>query len=426
MDRRSRFEPIVQAVRKHRADYQILLYMGMLMLLGLIVMYAIGPQRAHVLNSSYDTDFYTGTYFFVKQTASLLLALAAFFAFAKIPVSFLQKHAWSMLLLAFGASALLVLVGNIAGSSIAHCSLGACRWYNLGPLGSIQPAEFMKFAMLFFFAGFLGARVKAGKINSLHETLIPLGILLGIAIIFVIGFQNDMGTGAALIAIVVSMLFAAGIDKKFGIYGLLILLAAGVLLILIAPHRLDRISAFFAGDTVSTTDAGTYHIAHAKIAIGSGGWLGVGIGNSVQATGYLPEAINDSVFAIMGETFGFVGLVVILCLFGALLLRILHVADHMSDLTTRLIAVGVFGWLGSHVLLNVAAMTGLIPLTGITLPLLSFGGTSMIFIAGALGIVFQLSRYTLHEIRTEGGTRYEDSRSRRGVGRTRNANRRNS
>jgi cell division protein FtsW len=197
-------------------------------------------------------------------------------------------------------------------------------------------------------------------------------------------------------------------------------------MILIAPHRLERISAFFAGDTVSTTDAETYHIAHAKIAIGSGGWLGVGIGNSVQATGYLPEAINDSVFAIMGETFGFVGLVVILSLFGALLLRILHVADHMPEITARLIAVGVFGWLGSHVLLNVAAMTGLLPLTGITLPLLSFGGTSMIFIAGAIGVVFQLSRHTLHELPTEGGTRYEDSRSRRGVGRTRNANRRNS
>lgn len=130
----------------------------------------------------------------------------------------------------------------------------------------------------------------------------------------------------------------------------------------------------------------------------------------------MPEAINDSVFAIMGETFGFVGLVVILLLFAGLLLRILSVADHLPDLSSKLVAIGVFGWLGSHVLLNVAAMTGLLPLTGITLPLLSFGGTSMVFIAGAIGLVFQLSRYTLHELPQEGGAGYENSRSRRGSG----------
>jgi cell division protein FtsW len=411
-------------VRKHRADYQIVLYMGMLMLLGLIVMYAIGPQRAHVLNNSYSTDFYTGTFFFIKQTGSLLLALAAFFLFSKIPYTLIQKYAWHLLVAAFAVSALLVLVGNIANMSIAQCSLGACRWFKIGPLGSIQPAEFLKFALLLFFAGFLAARARQGKINDIHQTLVPLGVLLLVAVIFVIGFQKDMGTGAAMIAIVVSMLFASGIDKRIGIIGLALVIAAGVLLILIAPHRMERMSTFLAGDTVSTTNAETYHIAHAKIAIGSGGLLGVGIGNSVQATGYLPEAINDSVFAVMGETFGFVGLVVILCLFAGLLLRILNVAAHLPDLGSRLIAVGVFGWLGAHVVLNVAAMTGLLPLTGITLPLLSFGGTSMVFIAGAIGLVFQLSRLTLHELPTKGDALYENSRSRRGVGRTRYAHRR--
>ncbi|NYS36682.1 FtsW/RodA/SpoVE family cell cycle protein, partial [Streptococcus danieliae] len=127
-----------------------------------------------------------------------------------------------------------------------------------------------------------------------------------------------------------------------------------------------------------------YHIEHAKIAIGSGGFTGVGIGNSVQATGYLPEVVNDSVFAVMGETFGFVGLVSILGLFFALLMRVLKTADHLPNITMRLIVAGVFGWIGAHVMLNIAAMTGLIPLTGITLPLLSFGGTNMVFVAGAL------------------------------------------
>lgn len=387
-------------------------------------MYAIGPQRAQVLNTSYGTDFYTGTYFFIKQTVSLLLAIVAFVLFAKIPYKYFQKYAWHFVLGAFGASALLFLLGNVAGSSLAQCSLGACRWFDLGPLGSIQPAEFLKFAFLLFFAGFLAAKAKAGKINDIHETLIPLGVLLGVAILFVIGFQKDMGTGAALIAIVVAMLFAAGIDMKLGFIGALVLIGVGVLLIVLAPHRVERVTTFLAGDNASTANADTYHIAHAKIAIGSGGLLGVGIGNSVQATGYLPEAINDSVFAIMGETFGFVGLVVILLLFAALLMRILTVADHLPDMAPRLIAIGVFGWLGSHVALNVAAMTGLLPLTGITLPLLSFGGTSMVFIAAAIGLVFQLSQYTVHDINS-GGSSYENSSSGRGLGRPRYTNRRN-
>ncbi|MNT39963.1 Lipid II flippase FtsW [compost metagenome] len=144
----------------------------------------------------------------------------------------------------------------------------------------------------------------------------------------------------------------------------------------------------------------------------------------MQASGYLPEAINDSVFAVMGETFGFIGLVIILALFTGLLLRLLKIYDHLGPPELRLVVAGVFGWLGSHVMLNVAAMIGLVPLTGITLPLLSFGGTSMVFIVGALGLAFQLSRYTSHRVNKE--TDNEDSRSRRGVGRTRYASGRGS
>lgn len=427
MDRRRRLtnSGVQEGVsRKHRPDYQIVLYMGLLMLLGLIVMYAIGPQRAQVLNSSYGTDFYSATYFFLKQTASLGLGIVAFIVMAKLPYSLIQKHARQLLIIGFIACAVLALAGAI-GLGITQCSLGACRWFDLGPLGSLQPAEFLKLAMLIFFAGFLGARAQQGLVSDFDKTLLPLGIITALAIFFVIVLQKDMGTGIALIAILAGMFMVAGISKRVGAILLAGLLVVGVLTIVIAPHRMQRITAFFAGDSASVDDAETYHITHAKIAIGSGGLLGVGIGNSVQATGYLPEAINDSVFAIMGETFGFVGLVVILCLFGALLYRILKVADLLPNKTAQLIAIGVFSWLGAHVILNVAAMTGIFPLTGITLPLLSFGGTSMVFIAGALGLVFQLSRYTNHELIRE-GERYENSRSGRGLGRTRYAGRRSS
>lgn len=382
-------------VRRHRPDYQIVLYMGLLMLLGLIIMYAIGPQRANVLNASYGTDYYGSTYFFVKQSISLLMALVAFAAAALFPYKLLQQHAGKILVGGFIACAILFLFGNVVHiEAITQCSLGACRWFSLGPLGSLQPAEFLKFGLLLFSAGFLGARAQQGLLSDRKKTLYPMGMVIGLAVVFIIGIQKDMGTGLALAAILITMLLVAGLKFRTLIALGFVGLAVSLLFIAIAPHRWERVTTFFSGDSSTTDDAGSYHIAHAKIAIGSGGLLGVGIGNSVQATGYLPEAINDSVFAIMGETFGFVGLVAILALFTLLLLRLLKITDHLVDLRLKLIVAGVFGWLGSHVILNVGAMIGIIPLTGITLPLLSFGGTSMVFIAAGLGLCFQLSRYT--------------------------------
>jgi cell division protein FtsW len=411
-------------VRRHRPDYQIVLYMGLLMLLGLVVMYAIGPQRANVLNNAYGTDYYTSMYFFIKQTLSLLLALGAFILLALTPFTWLKKYAGKILLAGFVACAILAITGWL-NMGIAQCALGACRWFDLGPLGSVQPAELLKFGLLVFTAGFLGMRAQQGLINDLQKTLIPLGVLTLVAVFFIIGLQKDMGTGIAMLAILASMMAVAGMSKKVGLTLLIGAIVMGILLVIIAPHRVERVTTFFAGDTdisVSSDDA-TYHITHAKIAIGSGGFLGVGIGNSVQATGYLPEAINDSVFAIMGETFGFIGLTVILLLFTVLLIRLLKVVDHLPNVWMKLAVAGVFGWLAAHVILNVAAMIGVFPLTGITLPLLSFGGTSMVFIAGALGLAFQLSRYTVHgSLNKEEG--HENLGGRRNVGRTRYTGRR--
>ncbi len=412
-----------RGVRRHRPDYHIVLYMGLLMLLGLIVMYAIGPQRANVLNNAYGTDYYTSMYFFIKQTTSLLLALAAFVLLATAPFEWVKRHAGTLLIAGFVACLVLAFAGWV-GLGIAQCSLGACRWFELGPLGSLQPAEFLKFGMLIFSAGFLATRMRQGLVNDLHKTLIPLGSVLLLAVFFVIGLQKDMGTGIVLLAIFASMFMVAGLSKKVGLWMLVSAIGLLIALIIIAPHRMERVATFFSTDDATTSiDDASYHITHAKIAIGSGGLVGVGIGNSVQATGYLPEAINDSVFAIMGETFGFIGLTLLLILFAALLMRLLRIVDHLPDSWMKLTVAGIFGWLAAHVILNVAAMIGIFPLTGITLPLLSFGGTSMIFIAGALGLAFQLSRYTMHgSVNKENG--YENLGSRRGIGRSRYTGRR--
>ena len=408
-------------VRRHRPDYLIILYMGLLMLIGLIVMYAIGPQRANVLNNAYGSD-YSSTYFFMKQLISLGFALAAFAALALIPYTWVTKHAGKLVLFALGACALLAVAGW-AHLGIAQQSLGATRWFNLGPLGSLQPAEMLKFAILVFTAGFLGTKARQGKLNDREATLIPLAILTAVSMIFIVVIQKDFGTGVALVSIIATMLAAGGINLKNTGIILLIVAVAGAILIFSAPHRVERFLTFLKGDNTSTTsDADSYHVDQAKLAIGSGGLFGVGVGNSVQSTGYLPEAINDSVFAVMGETFGFVGLITILALFVALLMRLLKLMDHLVDIRLKLLVAGVFGWFGAHVILNVASMIGLIPLTGITLPLLSFGGTSMLFITAALGLVFQLSHYTVHPSRLK-EARHEDFSSRRGIGRSRNTGR---
>ena len=225
---------------------------------------------------------------------------------------------------------------------------------------------------------------------------LPFGGMCGAALFLVVIVQKDLGTGASMMAIILAMLFMSGIKMRYFIIVLVTILAVGVLSIVTSPHRMERILTFSSEDS---SDA--YHIENAMIAIGAGGLWGVGPGNSVQATGYLPESINDSVFAVIGETFGFVGLVALVMCFAVLLMKLLKVANFLQDTEQSLIVIGVFAWATAHVVINIAAMTALMPLTGITLPFLSYGGTSMLFMSAAFGLVLQLSCYTSREPRKE-------------------------
>ena len=401
--------------------YQIALYMGLLLMLGLVVMYALGPQRANVLNYAYGTH-YDSNFFFNKQLASVIIAIAAFAICALLPLKWFNKYAKQIFLTGLVLCVLLVIMGAVLHLPIAKDTNGAYRWFYLGQLGSLQPSELLKYGVLVFLAGFLSKRVKQEKINDMQETLVPVAVLAGISLIIVVFLQKDLGTGMSLVAIIMAMLVVSGMNGKIIAKVLGAVLILGVLMIAMSPHRIERVVTFLQGDSrrSASQDDGDYHIQQARIAIGSGGLLGLGIGKSVQATGYLPEAINDSIFAVMGETFGFLGLMAILALFTALLLSILRVSARLPDMRLRLAAAGVFGWVASHVIMNIAAMTGVAPLTGIPLPLLSYGGTSMMFIAAALGLVFQISRYTSHKPLEEGSDGKNLS-GRRRFGRTRYA-----
>lgn len=396
--------------RKHKSDLVILFATLGLMALGLIMIYAIGPMRANVLNS--NGFEYESNSFFLGQLRSVILSLIAFFiAFKVIPVKYIKKYAKFLLISALSLSFLLWILASV-GSNLAKCELGQCRWFNLGFV-SFQPAEFLKFALVVYLADFLTRKKAEGTIGKWWEFWFPLLIVCGFSLVLVVIAQGDLGTGVALISIVFGTLLVSGLSMRQYLIALAITLIIGTLAVTSSDHRMKRIDAWLTTLSGSESSELTYHIDNAMLALGVGGLFGVGIGNSVQATGYLPESINDSVFAVMGETFGFIGLLFIILIFAALLLRMLKVADKTPDGYNRLLVVGVFSWTLAQVVVNIMAMTGLAPVTGITLPLLSYGGTSMIFIAFAIGLVLQLSCYTSREEIKEN----ENISSRRGVGR---------
>ncbi len=405
--------------RKHRPDYQIVLFTGILLLLGLVVLYSISVARVELINEGGHT--LDQSHFMQKQVLYLGIGLAAFAVSAMLPLMFWTHIASKVLLVGLGACALLFLLGLVMDGGIILKSGGATRWFNVG-FGTFQPAELLKFGMLLFIGLFLGRKISQGKVNNVHETLLPVGVLMAISLFFIIVLQKDMGTGITLTGIVAIMLFVAGLSIKNALMAAGAALSAGVFLIITSPHRMERVATFF--DPSRAGDAESYHIQQASIALGSGGFTGLGLGKSVQAFGYLPEALNDSIFAIFGETFGFIGLVTVVGLFFMLLVRLIKVMDHVIDPVQQMLVAGVVGWIATHAIVNIGAMTGVFPLTGVTLPFLSFGGTSLLFVMTALGIAFHISRYTTHQpvnqLQSKGADD-ENSRSRRGLGRARYA-----
>ncbi len=405
------------ATRRHQPDYQIFLFTAILIVIGLIVLFAISPARVELLSA--DGHHASELSFMFNQAINLAFGLVAFFVAASLPYKF-WKHWSSWILIAgFGACTLLALLA-IGHVPPALCTNGACRWFNVG-FGTFQPAELLKFGVLLFTAGFLARRIKDGRLNSWRDCLIPLGVVVGLAGFFIGVFDKDMGTGLTLMGFVMTMVFASGMRYKTIGLVLVALFAIFVLATITSPHRLERVATFLNPTAASQQDS--YHIDQATISIGSGGFVGRGLGNSRQAFGYLPEAVNDSIFAIFGETFGFVGLVAVLGLFTALLMRLLKAFKHLLDPEMRLFVVGVFGLIMSHVIVNVGAMTGVFPLTGVTLPFISFGGTSLLFTMLALGVVFQISRFTSHSpVKALGEyEKNEDITGRRRFGRARYA-----
>jgi cell division protein FtsW len=287
----------------------------------------------------------------------------------------------------------------------------AHRWVRLGSL-SFQSVELLKFAVLIWLSGMLAERIRNGTIKNVKATLQPIGITLAIILVIVAGVQSDLGSTGVILMIVGSMLFVAGVPfKRLLVISGIILICCAILVALM-PYRRERLMTYLHPSANCQQSAG-YQACQALIAVGSGGMVGLGLGSSVQAYGYLPEAANDSIFAIYAEKFGFIGAVALLGLFAALFVRIKQTAEHAPDDFSRLLAVGIFTWLSVQSLINIGAMIGVLPLKGITLPFVSYGGTSIIFALAAIGILFQISRYTTYGRQRNGGMMHAGNIDRR-------------
>ncbi len=364
-------------LRKHRPDYILLLLCVGMLMIGLIVVYAISPaltEAAHV----------SGNYFVGKQLLAIILSLVAFAVTSQLPLSRWQRFAKPLLIMAAVAT-LLAIAMPVNPNYPAH------RWVRLGSF-SFQSVELLKFALLIWLSGFLTQRIQGGEITDPQRTLKPLLIILGVIGLFVAGIQSDLGSTGVIVAIMSIMAFIAGIPRKWLGIVMMVIVIGTLLAVAVAPYRVARLTAFTHPEA-DCVDSG-YQACQALIAVGSGGMFGLGLGRSVQAYGYLPEAANDSIFAIYAEKFGFVGCVVLLAILTGFFYRLKTIAERAPDDFSRLLVIGVLTWLSVQAFINIGAMIGLLPLKGITLPFISYGGTSVVFASAAVGIVFQISRYT--------------------------------
>ncbi len=394
------FQP--QGSRRHRPDYWLLMLSVMLLAIGLIVVYAISPGLA-------VENHVSGSFYVTRQCIAIVLGVIAFGITSVIPTE--RWRQWQMPLL--GLAGVLTLFALVLPTNPEY---PAHRWIRVGGL-SFQSVELLKFALLIWLSGMLAERISDGSIQNLKRTLKPLGIAFGVIGLVVAGVQSDFGSMMVITAMMTAMVFVAGMPMKRLLLLGVALVLLGTLAVSAVPYRRARLAAYFhQGSTTNCASLATgYQACQALIAVGSGGMIGLGLGKSVQAFGYLPEAENDSIFAIYAEKFGFIGAGVLLGLFLAFFARLKRVMERAPDDFTRLVTTGVFAWLTAQSLINIGAMIGVLPLKGITLPFISYGGTSVLFVMAAVGLVFNISRYTVFSLPrvTEKRSGYEHSGDRR-------------
>lgn len=355
-----------------------------LVILGLLTVYSASFALGIV---AFDDSHY----FVVRQALWALIGLALLVGLASMDYRLL-RYVSPLLMLAALVGLVAVLV---PGLGIERN--GATRWIALGPLPPIQPSEFAKLALVIYVSAWLAG--KGTNVRSFGLGFVPFVTMVGIVAGLVI-LEPDMGTTIIIVLMTMTLFFVAGASLTH----LLTLMAIGgvaaTFLILASGYRADRIFAFLSAED---DPAGRgFHTLQLLIALGSGGIGGLGLGVSRQKFFYVPGAHTDGVFAIIGEELGFIGAVVVIAIFALLIYRGFRVVVRASDQFGSLLAVGVISWIAYQALINVGGITRSIPMTGIPLPFLSYGGSALAATLAGIGIVLSVSRHSREQRAADG------------------------
>jgi cell division protein FtsW len=317
---------------------------------------------------------------FAKQLLGAGAGLVLIVVLVKLPVRLLRAIAYPLLL---GTIAGLVLV--LAFGTTAY---GAERWISVGPV-QVQPSEFAKLALLLWGADLLARKEKLGQLRDARTLLIPL--LPGAAIVaMLVMLGDDLGTTFVLLVILLALLWVIGTPARLFVGILGMILFALVVLVIVQPYRLQRLTGYLSEspNPVGQNQQGI----QGKWAIGSGGLFGVGLGNSKEKWGWVPNATNDFIFAILGEELGLIGTVCVVLLYGGFAYAGFRVARRMTDPFMRLAAAGATAWIVVQALVNISAVVGMLPITGVPLPLVSAGLSSLLASMAAIGMLLAFSR----------------------------------
>lgn len=354
--------------QKEHLDLPLLITTVILVIFGLLLVYDVSA----IQGLKYFKDSY---YYIRQQLIWVVIGVISLIFFSYFDYRRFNKLAIPLLLF----SILFLLAVFIPGLGVAGG--GAHRWFRIGQL-TIQPAEIIKLTGVIFLASVFAKKVRA---------LPVLGLVFTVTLITAI-FQRDLGTSFVFVATSVLLYFASGGP----IWQLLLGLPAGgaalAILIFTSSYRSNRILAFL--DPFSDPQGFTYHISQVLIALGSGGLFGLGLGNSRQKFEYIPEVSTDSIFAIIGEELGFLGAVLVIILFLSIIIRGLRISEKCEDKFGKILALGLTCWLGIQVCINLSSMTALLPLTGVPLPFISYGGSALVVNLTAVGILLNISKQT--------------------------------
>ncbi len=361
-------------VKYDKLDIGLLAVTIILVILGILILTSI--------SASLSFELFENSYYFLKHQflfgilPGLLLGFLAFL----IPLDFFKKNIIFFLL------ANLFFLGLVFLPKIGVSLGGASRWIKIGSV-IIQPSEFLKICFFLYLASWLSVRSLNTK--NWSQTLIAFLIILGVISIF-LAYQPDIGTLGIIISVSLLMYFLSDTPIWHSILIVLIGIILLVILVKVSPYRADRILVFLNPDTDPMGKG--YQIKQALITVGSGGVTGLGLGMSRQKFGFLPQIMSDSIFAIFAEEAGFIGSLILVLIFLILCWRGFKIIKASNDKFQKILALGITSWISLQAFINIASMIGLLPLTGVPLPFISYGGSHFLTEFIGIGMLLQISK----------------------------------